>query len=463
MTTALVDGAVGARLDPGGPFESAVAFVVVEECRISRVYAVRNPRELGRLDTVTELRRRGEVRGLMSGADVAGSDVLIVGGGNAGISLAARLLRDGITDVTVVAPQPVHRYKPLLNYVAAGEASMAELERPMAEVVPDGCTWIRDAVEAVDPTARTVRTRGGRSLHWSTLVLCPGLLEDWDATPGLQRAYTEGWAASSYVPGSTPLVWPAIRSVRSGSTVFTVPPEPASCGPTALKPLLMACDHWRRAGVLGDLQVRLVLPEATATGIPEADRLLEEVLAGYGVEVLRGARIERVDGDLRSVTVGSPGGRRVLEDVAFAHAVPHYRAPRWIADAGLSVDEAPGLVDVDPETMRHRRHEQVWALGDAADLATRPSGGALRKQVKVLSRNLQAAAQGEPMQPYNGYTVMPITVSRRKLMLNEVDRDDRSQPSVPFLDPFVPRRWQWLFDRYGLPQVYWHQILTGRV
>ena len=110
---------------------------------------------------------------------------------------------------------------------------MAAVERPMAAVVPAGCTWVRDAVGSVDPHARTVRTRGGRDLGWSTLVLCPGLTEDWDATPGLQSAYTDGWAASSYVPGSTPLVWPRLRSLRSGSVVFTVPPEPASCGPTA--------------------------------------------------------------------------------------------------------------------------------------------------------------------------------------------------------------------------------------
>ncbi|HET6391756.1 MAG TPA: hypothetical protein VFG13_02965, partial [Blastococcus sp.] len=82
-------------------------------------------------------------------------EVLIVGGGNAGISLAARLLRDGATDVAVVAPQPVHRYKPLLNYVGGGQATMADLERPMADVVPDGCEWIRDSVVAVDPDGMT--------------------------------------------------------------------------------------------------------------------------------------------------------------------------------------------------------------------------------------------------------------------------------------------------------------------
>ena len=104
---------------------------------------------------------------------MAQSEVLIVGGGNAGISLAAKLLRDGVSGVTVVAPQPLHRYKPLLNYVGGGEATMADLERPMADVVPDGCTWMRDAVAAVDADTSTVRTRLGRTLRYSTLVALP--------------------------------------------------------------------------------------------------------------------------------------------------------------------------------------------------------------------------------------------------------------------------------------------------
>ncbi len=390
-------------------------------------------------------------------------EVLIVGAGNAGVSLAAKLLRDGVRGVALVAAQPVHRYKPLLNYVAGGEATMADLERPMADVVPEGCTWIRDSVTAVDPAALTVRTRSGRTLGCATLVVCPGLVEDWAATPGLQEAYADGWVASSYVPGSTPTVWPRLTSVRSGSVVFTVPPEPASCGPTALKPLFMACDHWRRAGVRDAIDVWLVLPEATATGVPRADEVLERAFAEHGVEVLRRARVESVDAEAHALTISSPDGTRVLEDVAFAHAVPHYRAPRWIADAGLAVDASSGQVDVDPGTLRSRRYDAVWAIGDAAALATRPSGGALRKQVAVLSRNLAAAAEGRDLQRYDGYTVMPITVTRRTLMLDEVDREGRASPSVPFLDPFVPRRSTWVLDRHVLPQIYWRRILRGRV
>ena len=387
-------------------------------------------------------------------------DVLIVGGGNAGISLAAKLLRDGKQDVALVESESVHRYRPLLNYVGAGQATMASLERPADEVVPDGCTWIKERVVAVDPDGPSVLTAEGRRIDCSTLVLCPGLEEDWDATPGLADSYAAGWAGSTFVVETAPLVWPALRDLSRGRVLFTVPPEPAPCGATALKPLFMACDHWRRTGVLRDLDVRLVLPRQTPLGVAQADDVLERTLASYGVQVTREAEVTGLAD--RRVTVATSSREQEIDDLAFAHVVPHYRAPRWIADSGLAGTTAAGLVDVDPLTLRHRRHPAIWALGDVADLATRPSGGALRKQVAVLAHNLTTDDE-ESFQHYDGYTVMPITVARHRLMLVEVDRDGHQVPSVPFPDLVRPRRTTWAVDRYALPVTYFRRILRGKV
>lgn len=388
-------------------------------------------------------------------------DVLIVGGGNAGISLAARLLRDGAADVAVVESESVHRYRPLLSYVAAGEATMSSLERPAAEVMPEGATWLRERVVSVDPAGPAVLTATGRRISCHTLVVCPGLEEDWDATPGLRESSEAGWAGSSFVVETAPRVWPALRDLVGGRVVFSVPPEPAPCAATALKPLFMACDHWRRAGVLDDLDVRLVLPGATPVGLPEADRVLEEALASYGVQVLRDARVTGLS-DHR-VTVATPEGVQEVADVAFAHVVPHYRAPRWVAESSLAGADEAGLVDVDPGTLRHPRYPQVWALGDVADLGIRPSGGALRKQVAVLAPNIRAAATGGVLEHYDGYTVMPVTVARHALLFGEVDRAGRPTPSVPFPDLLVPRRTSWWLDRYALPVTYFRRILRGKV
>lgn len=397
---------------------------------------------------------------------MAHHEVLIVGGGNAGISLAARLLRDGARDVAVVESESVHRYRPLLNYVGAGEATMASLERPAASVMPRGCTWIQDRVVAVEPDGPGVRTRTGARIGCSTLVVCPGMEEDWDATPGLAEASAAGWAGSAFVVEGAPRVWPALSELAGGVVVFTVPPEPAPCSATALKPLFMACDHWRRRGVLQDLDVHLVLPGPSPLGLPEPDRLLERALTSYGVNVLRDARVSAV-GE-RRVTVSTPEGARELDDVAFAHVVPHYRAPRWVAEGDLAGATAAGLVDVDPFTLRHRRYPSVWSLGDVADLGIKPSGGALRKQVEVLAHNIAlardtAATGTAPLARYDGYTVMPITLARHRLMLVEVDRNGRPAPTVPFPDLVRPRRATWFADRYALPVAYFRRILRGRV
>ena len=56
ITTPLLNGAVAARIDPGGPLDTAITFVV-EDGLITRLYAVRNPDKLGRLDEPADLRR----------------------------------------------------------------------------------------------------------------------------------------------------------------------------------------------------------------------------------------------------------------------------------------------------------------------------------------------------------------------------------------------------------------------
>ncbi|SFT99821.1 RNA polymerase sigma-70 factor, ECF subfamily [Geodermatophilus amargosae] len=56
ITTPLVNGTVAARIDAGGEFDTAITFVV-EDGRITRMYAMRNPHKLGRLDEVADLRR----------------------------------------------------------------------------------------------------------------------------------------------------------------------------------------------------------------------------------------------------------------------------------------------------------------------------------------------------------------------------------------------------------------------
>ena len=56
VVTLLLNGAVAARIDPAGELNTALTFVV-EDGRIARIYSIRNPHKLGRLESEAELRR----------------------------------------------------------------------------------------------------------------------------------------------------------------------------------------------------------------------------------------------------------------------------------------------------------------------------------------------------------------------------------------------------------------------
>ena len=393
---------------------------------------------------------------------VAAYDTVIVGAGNAGVSLAARLRRDGMHDIALIDPNPVHRYRPMLNYAAAGQARMDRYERPMASVVPDGVDLLPHAAMRVDPDEQTVSLDGGTRIAYRDLVLCPGLTPHWDAIPGLRDAFVDGWAVSAHVPEYVGRARAALVRLRAGTVVFSVPPEPASCGGTVLKALFLACDRWRREGLLERLDIHLVTAFAGVLGLDRLDARLRPYLDLYGVTVHERTRIEAVDHQSRTVTTAGPSGK-VIGDVELAYVTPHSRAPQLVADSGLGASDVAALVEVDPGTLRHTRVENIWGLGDAATVGTRPSGGALRAQVPVVADNLRAARGGGAMTHYDGYTVVPIAVTRDRLTLDEHDGQGRPAPSVRGIDLTVPRRSTYFFDRVVQPVVYPRKILRGRV
>jgi sulfide:quinone oxidoreductase len=389
-------------------------------------------------------------------------DVLVVGGGNGGISLAARLRRDGVADITVVEPKVTHHFRPLLSYVGAGLATVQELSRSQESVMPDGVRWLQDTVQEIDPAGRRVQLGSGTELTYGDVVLTPGSEPDWDAVPGSAEAMLSPAGSTNYVVDLAPKTWQLVQAMRSGRAVFTLPDGPAPCAGAGQKILYMACDYWQDQGVLDEIEVTLVTPDPD---VSQNDRIAAELrrwVQRYGIRVLTGSRVVRVDPQARTLQLaGEAGGVELPYDLL--HMTPVHRAQPWLARAGLSSTAAGGYVDVDPLTLRHPRFGSVWACGDAAETGASRSGGALRKQTEVLAANLLAARRGEDLpEAYDGYSVCPYTVSRSRVVFAEFDREHRLTPTVPLLRPQRARRSLFAVDRRVLPQVYWRRILKGR-
>lgn len=390
--------------------------------------------------------------------------VVIIGGGSAGITVAARLLRKGYDDVSIIEPSDTHYYQPLWTLVGGGQADIAPTARPEASVMPKGANWIRGAAAAIDPDANTVTCVDGSTHTYDALIVCPGIQLDWNRTEGLEEAMQTGAVVSNYGFDLAPKTWELIRNTRSGTAVFMMPSGPIKCAGAPQKIAYLASDYWRRQGVLRDIDVHIVLPTPRMFGIPAIADGLDAVVADYGITVHTNAEITAVDSAAQKVAVSSvaEGGNDITLSYDMLHAVPRQSAPDWIKASPLSTGDANGYVEVDKHTMQHVRYPNIFALGDAGSTPNSKTGAAIRKQAPVVVENLDSFFNGRPLTAaYDGYASCPIVTSSQAMLLAEFDYSMTMKPTFPGLDPAKPHRSYWYLKKYGLPFLYWNLMLKG--
>lgn len=384
-------------------------------------------------------------------------EIVIIGGGAAGISTAARLRRNG-RDVALVEPSDVHHYQPLWTLIGGGRAPSGSSARPMAKLVPRGVRWLKTAAVAVDPFDRRVDLGDGRSVRYRRLVVCPGIQLDWGRLDGLVNALGHDGASSNYSATYAPLTWEFIKTTRSGTAVFSMPSGPIKCGGAPQKIAYLAADYWREQNLLNKIEVHLVLPTPAMFAVPEYAAVLEGVARRYGIHVHLESEVVAVRPG-REVVVRGSGGTTSLP-YTFAHLVPPQSAPDWIKASPLAGPS--GYVEVDRNTLRHKDFTDVFALGDAASTPNSKTGAAVRKQVPVVVANLLESLAGHELPAsYDGYASCPITTGRRTLLLAEFDYSGRPRPSIPFLDTMRERTDYTVFKRRVLPWLYWGLMLRG--
>ncbi len=391
--------------------------------------------------------------------------IVIIGGGNAGISVAARLRIKGQDDIAVIEPSDKHYYQPLWTMIGGGQGNIKSTERPQASVMPQGVAWIKGAAEGVDPEKNEVRLSDGTVVSYDYLVVCPGIQLDWDKTPGLPEALKTPNVSSNYRFDLAPKTWQMIRHMKQGTAVFTMPTDPIKCGGAPQKIAYLAADHWRKEGVLDDIHVILVLPSPGMFGVKVFSDELEKVAAKYGIDVRFNSELTEVDGATQTATIRDNSSGE-SEDIHYdiMHVVPKQSAPDWVKNSPLADPDSPlGYVKVDKHTLQHTEYPNVFSLGDASSAPNSKTGAAIRKQAPVLVKNLLAAMEGRALSPtYEGYASCPLVTSQRSVLLAEFNYQMEPTPSIPVIDTTKPRFDMWVLKRYGLPFMYWNLILKGR-
>ncbi|MEB3261340.1 MAG: FAD/NAD(P)-binding oxidoreductase [Cyanobacteriota bacterium] len=392
---------------------------------------------------------------------MAHHQILIVGGGAAGITAAAQLKRARpALDVAILEPSSDHYYQPGWTLVGGGVFSMDQTHRSEGDLIPSGVTWLREAAAGFDPDHNSVTTSGGRTLSYDVLVVATGLKLCWDRIEGITDALGKGGVCSNYSREFAPYTWEAIQAFSGGTAVFTCAPMPIKCPGAPQKIAYLADDVFKKKR----LNARVIYATATPGifGIPTYAAPLREVAKRRGIDTRYNHVLSAVRPDQKEAVFTVSDGDTSREEVIsydLLHVTPPMAAPDVVAQSPLA--NGAGFVDVDKHTLQHSRYANVFSLGDVSGMPNSKTAAAVRGQAPVLTANLLSHLDGEALgAAYDGYSCCPLITGYGKTIMAEFNYNGEPTPSFP-LDPTKERWSMWWVKVKLLPSLYWNRMLTG--
>ena len=408
------------------------------------------------------------------------STVLIIGGGTAGIMVAAQMKKQRPDlDISLMEPSEDHYYQPAWTLVGAGTYDYEKTRRPMASVIPSGVDWIKEYAESFDPDNNTVTSKNGNAYSYDFLVVAPGIKIDSTLVDGLTDCIDKGVVCSNYTdPDHT---WNVIKNFKGGTALFTQPTTPIKCGGAPQKIMYLASSHWHKNGIAKNSDIVFATPGTIIFGVPQIAKTLMKVVDRYNINLRFGYKLVAVDGNEQIAWYQMADHEKEynhkdvgelkngdLKGIRFdmMHLAPPQTAPDFIRSSPL-VNDAK-WIDVDKGTMQHKKFKNIFGLGDAAGLPTAKTGAAIRKQVPIVVENIFRLIDAKTLSSkvYNGYSSCPLVTDYGKMVLAEFDYDNNFTPDPKLKQMLVfdssKESWRlWMLKKYILPKLYWDKMMKG--
>ena len=421
--------------------------------------------------------------------------IVIVGGGAGALMVLARL-RSALSkpSITIIAPNDKHIYQPGQIFVAAGEYKPQDIIFDNRGYIGEDVRWIKDEVKAFDPSHNKLTTQNGQEVAYDFLIVATGIQTHYEQIQGLtadmigkngiSSVYLSDLALGTANGGEITHTW--FNDVRKASktskprVLCTQPSTPIKCGGAPQKMLYLCDDYLRKEKLTAEFTFASAGDKLFA--LPEIDEALHKAQERYGNITNKFSHdLIRIDPIAKTATfhhkyeVQGAYDKELEEydmidkeeevtlEYDFLHVTPPMSAVDAVANSLLAWQKgnAAGWLEVDRETMQHRRYENVFGIGDTCGIPMGKTGGSARHQAPVVVANLISVMNGQkPLAKYDGYTVCPLKTAYGEIIMAEFNYDGLA-PTFPTLNPATPRWLWWEFDLYALQPLYRNAMLNG--
>ncbi|HPW18400.1 MAG TPA: FAD/NAD(P)-binding oxidoreductase [Candidatus Aminicenantes bacterium] len=390
--------------------------------------------------------------------------LLILGAGTAG-TIMANLLRRRLPRaewaVTVVDRDNDHYYQPGFLFVPFGFYGREDIVKPRSKFLPRGVEFIVAEVDRIDPAASKVLFQDGSDLPYDYLIVATGASIVPSETPGM----LDGWRDTVfdfYTADGAEALGEKLKAFPGGRIVIHVNETPIKCPVAPLEFAFFCDDCLRRHRRRDQIDLVYVTPLDGAFTKPVASKVLGAMLAEKRIEMVTEFNAERVDAAARKI-VGYDG-REVPYDLLVT--VPTNMGSEMIERSGMG-DEFRFL-PTDPKTLRSKKWENIFAIGDATDLTSSKAGSVAHFQAEILAENLVGAIEGKPLEAaFDGHSNCFIEAGKKKAILIDFNYDVEPLPGMfPFakvgpMPLLKPSRINHI-GKAVFRWIYWHVLLPGR-
>ena len=395
------------------------------------------------------------------------SNILIVGGGCAGIAVASRInnLKSDLS-ISIIEPSEKSLYQAAWTLVGAGAYDVGNTIKPMSEVMPKYVKWIKEYAEEFIPEKNSVKTNKG-NYTYDYLVVCPGLKLNFDGVKGLKEHLGRNNVCTNYSAEMATYTWECLKKLEGGTLLFTEPPMPIKCAGAPQKIAYLAADHLKKKGKLKDSQLEFLCAKPVIFGVPHFQGPLNEICDSYGIKRSFQHNLISVDGNSKEAVFKQSdkdgNTKEVIKKFDFIHVTPPQTSPDFVKNSPLA--DAGGWVDVDHKvgTLRHTKFDNVYSLGDVMNAPNAKTGAAVRKQAPIVAHNIikDINKSTDSYRHYDGYGACPLTVAYGKVMLAEFCYAGKVTPSFPF-DPTKPSSLYWQMKSKLFPWLQWNVMFKGK-
>jgi len=392
-------------------------------------------------------------------------DLIILGAGTAGTMMANKLRNALEYDewrITIIDQYKTHYYQPGFLFIPFGIYNKQDVIKPKSNFIPPGVKLIYSPIDKVEGENKKVVLEDGRVLNYDYLIIATGTQTFPEETPGLKG---ELWYKDIYdfytVEGALAL-HKHLKDWKGGKLVMCISELPYKCPVAPIEFVCLAEAFFTKKGMRDKVEITYVTPMPGAFTKPVATKMLSELLLEKNIKVVPDFYLERIDNENKKLI--SYDEKEIEFDLLTI--VPVNMGSKMIERSGLGDDM--NFVPTNKQTLQSEKFENIFVIGDAANIPTSKAGSVAHFAGEILFDNFMSAIEGRPLlAKFDGHANCYIETGYGKGALIDFNYDTEPLPGtfpLPGIGPFGLLK-NTKINHYGkviFRWIYWHILLKGK-